>query len=166
MLEAIRGSSIWRVANKEYSKERLNYFRVCYITTHIIREGLKELFKREWDRHLSPRFGLWQDTARNGQDFLKWNQRRAVQKTLLTIIWNGNTEEWDCTCFFFAILYSDTLASLISTSVAKDVKGLRLFLNEAFVHCSKGCFHEAEFQRCVSKASNEFTSLNLATVEL
>ena len=39
------------MATKEYSEEELNYFRVCYITTHIIREGLKELFKREWNRH-------------------------------------------------------------------------------------------------------------------
>ena len=31
------------MANKEYTEEELNYFRVCYITTHIIREGLKRV---------------------------------------------------------------------------------------------------------------------------
>ena len=35
--EEIRGNSISRMANKEYTEE----------DTHIIREGLKELFKRE-----------------------------------------------------------------------------------------------------------------------
>ena len=91
---------------------------------------------------------------------------RSKNSRLLSIIQNGNTEEWDCTCFFFAILYSDTLGSLISTVVAKDVDDLRLFRNQVFAHCSRACFPEAEFQRCVSKVSNAFTSLNLATVEL
>ena len=156
------------MANKEYTEEELNYFRVCYITTHIIREGLKELFKREWDRHYSPRFGLWQDTARNGQDFFRMESKKSRSKNsrLLCIIQNGNTEEWDCTCFFFAILYSDTLGSVISPTIAKDVDDLRMFRNEVFAHRSKACFPEAEFQRCVSKVSNAFASLHLITVEL
>ena len=156
------------MANKEYTEEELNYFRVCYITTHIIREGLKELFKREWDRHHSPRFGLWQDTARNGQDFFRMESKKSRSKNsrLLSIIQNGNTEEWDCTCFFFAVLYSDTLGSVISPTIAKDVDDLRMFRNEVFAHRSKACFPEAEFQRCVSKVSKAFASLTLTTVEL
>ena len=156
------------MANKEYPKEELNYFRVCYITTHVIREGLKELFKREWDRHHSPGFGLWQDTARNGQDFFRMESKKSRSKNarLLSIIQNGNTEEWDCTCFFFAILHSDTLRSVISPTIAKDVDDLRMFRNEVFAHRSKACFPEAEFQRCVSKVSNAFASLHLITAEL
>ena len=156
------------MATKKYTEEELNYFRVCYITTNIIREGLKELFKREWDRHHSPRFGLWQDTARNGQDFFRMESKKSRSKNsrLLSIIQNGNTEEWDCTCFFFAILYSDTLGSVISPTIAKDVDDLRMFRNEVFAHRSKACFPEAEFQRCVSKVSNAFASLHLTTVEL
>ena len=156
------------MANKEYTEEELNYFRVCYITTHIIREGLKELFKREWDLHYGPGFGLWQDTARNGQDFFTMESKKSRSKNsrLLTIIQNGNTEEWDCTCFFFAILYSDTLGYVISPAVAKDVDDLRMFRNEVFAHCSKASFPEAEYQRCVSKVLNAFTSLHLSAVEL
>ena len=156
------------MATKEYSEKELNYFRVCYITTHIIREGLNELFKREWNRHHSHRFGLWQDTARNGQDFFRMESKKSRSKNsrLLTIIQNGNTEEWDCTCFFFAILYSDTLGPLISAAVFNDVDNLRMFRNEVFAHRSKACFPEAEFQRCVSTVSNAFTSLHLTTAEL
>ena len=156
------------MANKEYTEEELNYFRVCYITTHIIREGLKELFKREWDRHHSPGFGLWQDTARNGQDFFRMESEKSRSKNsrLLTIIQIGNTEEWDCTCFFFAILYSDTLGYVISPAVFNDVDNLRMFRNEVFAHCSKASFPEAEYQRCVSKVLNAFTSLHLSALEL
>ena len=156
------------MANKEYTEEELNYFRVCYITTHIIREGLKELFKREWNRHYSPGFGLWQDTAKNGQDFFRMESKKSRSKysRLLSIIQNGNTEEWDCTCLFFAILYSDTLRPFISTAVFNGVKDLQVFRNEVFAHRSKACFPNAEFQRCVSSLSNVFTSLHLATAEL
>ena len=156
------------MATKEYTEEELNYFRVCYITTHIIREGLKELFKREWDRHHSPRFGLWQDTARNGQDFFRMESKKSRSKNsrLLSIIQNGNTEEWDCTCFFFAILYSDALGPLINAAVFNDVDSLRMFRNEVFAHRSKACFPEAEFQRCVFTVSNAFMSLHLTTAEL
>ena len=73
------------MANKEYTEEELNYFRVCYITTHIIREGLKELFKREWNRHYSPRFGLWQDTAKNGQDFFRMESKKSRSKKFKTL---------------------------------------------------------------------------------
>ena len=91
---------------------------------------------------------------------------RSKNSRLLTIIQNGNTEEWDCTCFFFAILYSDTLGPLISAAVFNDVDNLRMFCNEVFAHRSKACFPEAEFQRCVSTVSNAFTSLHLTTAEL
>ena len=38
--------------------------------------------------------------------------------------------------------------------------------NEVFAHRSKASFPETEFQRCVSKLSNAFTSRHLSTVEL
>ena len=84
----------------------------------------------------------------------------------MTIIQNGNTEEWGCTCFFFEILYSDSLGSVISRAVAKDVDDMRMIRNEVFAHRSKACFREAEFQRCVSTVSIAFASLHLTTSEL
>ena len=91
---------------------------------------------------------------------------RSKNSRLLTIIQIGNTEEWDCTCFFFAILYSDTLGYVISPAVFNDVDNLRMFRNEVFAHCSKASFPEAEYQRCVSKVLNAFTSLHLSALEL
>ena len=35
------------MCDKEYTTEELNYFRVCYITTSIIRDGLEAVFKQE-----------------------------------------------------------------------------------------------------------------------
>ena len=34
---------------QEFTKEQLNYYRICYLTTDILTEGLRSLFKQEWD---------------------------------------------------------------------------------------------------------------------
>lgn len=104
-------SQTCRMASKEYTPEELNYFRVCYITTNIIRDGLNTLFKQEWDRIYSGKLGTWQDTAKNGQDFFHNESKGSRQRNskLLKVIQGGKTWEWDCTCLFFAILYSDSL---------------------------------------------------------
>lgn len=59
------------MSGREYTLEELNYFRVCYITIKVIRDGLQTVFKREWDRVHGSTLGLWQDTAKNGNDFFQ-----------------------------------------------------------------------------------------------
>lgn len=83
------------MSDKEYSLEELNYFRVCYITAKIIRDGLQSVFRHEWNRIYSRRFGKWKDTYKNGQDFFNMESRRSRKKNkmLLNIIQYGNTRE-------------------------------------------------------------------------
>ena len=38
------------MSDKVFTLEELNYFRICYITSDIIRDGLQSVFKEEWDR--------------------------------------------------------------------------------------------------------------------
>ena len=95
--------------SKEYTKEQLNYFRICHVTTDILAEGLREVFKREWDnQYKSTTLGEWKDVAQNGTDFYNGesprNQRRNTH--LLATMINGNRVGWDCTMLFYAILYS------------------------------------------------------------
>ena len=109
------------MCDKEYTTEELNYFRVCYITTSIIRDGLETVFKQEWDRVYGASLGTWRDTAKNGQDFFNMESPRSQRRNieLLKTIQNGNTNEWDPTCFFFAILYSDSLGPLVNPKIVR-----------------------------------------------
>lgn len=156
------------MASKEYTPEELNYFRVCYITTNIIREGLRILFKQEWDRCHSKRLGAWQDTAKNGLDFFNNESKRSRVKNsrVLGIIQKGKTEEWDCTCFFFAIVYSDSLGKFLSPAVARSVDDLRVFRNNVFAHLSEAGILEADFQVHTNQVLKAFNSLHLDTKEL
>ena len=102
--------------DKEYTLEELNYFRVCYITANIIRDGLQSVFKQELDRVYGWRLGPWQDSIKNGQDFFNMEspKSRSKNKRFLSVIQNGDTNEWDCSCFFFSILFSDSLGPCLS----------------------------------------------------
>ena len=122
--------------DKEYTLEELNYFRVCYITANIIRDGLQSVFKQEWDRVYGWRLGPWQDSIKNGQDFFNMESpnSRSKNKRFLSVIQNGDTNEWDCSCFFFSILLSDSLGSCLSPAVAQLTWMICEFFETTFLH--------------------------------
>ena len=120
----------------EYSLEQLNYFRASYIAFNLIPEGLRTVFKQEWDSlYKATAFGKWKDTPQNGDDFYKNESRKSHAKNgrLLAIIRMGNTAEWDCTCLLFALLYSDTIGITLhwhSPATEKAVDDLRQIRND------------------------------------
>ena len=151
--------------------EELNYFRICYITTKIIRDGLQSVFKQEWNRLYGSRRGQWLDTRSNGMDFFHMESRKSRKRNyrLLNSIRYGDSGSWDCTCLFFAILYSDTLGGLLSRAsptVYSNVNDLREFRNGFFAHLSQPRVLESDFQANVQKVTNAFIALNLDTTEL
>lgn len=156
------------MCDKEYTTEELNYFRVCYINTSIIRDGLETVFKQEWDRVYGASLGTWRDTAKNGQDFFNMESPRSQRRNieLLKTIQNGNTNEWDPTCFFFAILYSDSLGPFVNPKIALNVDALRSFRNRVFAHPFQPSILETDFQANMTLVTNAFTVLHLDTTHL
>ena len=156
------------MSDKVFTLGELNYFRICYITTNIIRDGLQSVFKQEWDRIHGWKLGPWEDTAKNGQNFfdMESSRSRNKNKRFLNIIQNGDTNEWDCACFFFVILFSDSLGPLLRPTVASNVDDLRDFRNGVFAHLSQASISETEFQANVQLVSNAFTALHLDTKDL
>ncbi|KAL9958217.1 hypothetical protein ACROYT_G035202, partial [Oculina patagonica] len=108
-----------RLYRMEYSSEQLNYFRICYIAFNLVPEGLRKIFRQEWDFRYKTTLGEWKDTPKNGLDFYNNESRRSRSKNarFLATIQNGNTAEWDCSCLFFAILFSDSIGTTISAAI-------------------------------------------------
>ena len=154
--------------SKEYSKEQLNYFRICYATTDIVTEGLREIFKQDWDKQHKLTKGEWKDEPRNGMDFYNGesarNQRRNAH--LLNTMQNGKIEEWDCTMLFYAILFSDCVGPSLSATVRMNVDHLRNFRNEEFAHMKQGSLSDTDFQNAISKVEVAFQVLGLHTVKI
>ncbi|KAM7429470.1 hypothetical protein ABFA07_019686 [Porites harrisoni] len=78
-------------ASQEFSKEQLNYYRICYITTDILTESLRSLFKQEWDNRYKVTLGEWKDDAKSGMDFYN-EESPAEPKTKRTSI--GDHTKW------------------------------------------------------------------------
>ena len=152
----------------EYSQEQLNYFRLCYVGFDLVPVGLRQVFKNEWDfLYKTTSFGEWKDTAQNGRDFYSKETKKSRKKNAryLTTIQSGNTAEWDSSCLFFAILYSDSVGNTLSPAVQKEVDDIRLVRNE-IAHITEAKLTDATFQTSVDRVLNAFTFLGLATTEI
>ena len=149
----------------EFTEEQLNYYRICYVVTDIITEGLRSIFKQEWDNRYKTTLGEWKDEPGNGLDFKNGespgNQRRNA-KLLATMV-NGDRAEWDCTMLFYAILYSDSVGHGLNPVVQSNINDLRNFRNEEFAHMPKGHLANPEFQIAIGKAHAAFQGLGLST---
>ena len=145
-----------------YTDERC--YRICY----IVAEGLRELFKQEWDTLYKSTVGEWKDEPRNGKDFyIKESPRNQERNAhLLATMKNGNRAEWDCTMLFYAILFSDCVGAHLNAKARKIVDDLRKFMNEEFAHMPQGSLSEIDFQNAFSKIDVAFEALRLPTVKI
>ena len=146
-----------------YTSEQLNYFRACYIASNFIPEGLRTVFKHEWDfLYEGTLVGEWKDTPQNGRDFYNKESRSSRRKNspFLATIQEGNTAEWDTACLVFAILYSDTIGRTLSPAVRREVDDLRQCRND-LANPLKPELTDADFQNFVGRVLTAFTSLGL-----
>ena len=155
-------------AGSEYTEEQLNFFRVCFITTNELTDGLRTIFKREWDNLYATTLGEWKDDAQNGQDFKNREspQNHKRNKELLATMINGKRAEWDCTMLFYAILYSDSIGRGLNSVVRSNVDNLRKFRNEVFAHVPLGQISKPKFQIAIAKVQGSFQALGLSTVKI
>jgi len=154
----------------KYSQEQLNYFRLCHVIFHLVLKGLRQIFKNEWDFRYNGKANPlreWKNTPQNGRDFYNNEYKASHKKNRLCIatIQNGDTAEWDCTCLFFAILYSDSIGKTLSPAVYKDVDDIRQVRNR-IAHIEDAKLTDADFQNYIGKVINAFKSLGLDESEI
>ena len=155
--------------SKEYTNEELNYFRICKVTTDILAEGLRVIFKQEWDnRYKLSLFGEWKDDPQNGRDFHKNESPPSKKRNgrLLATMIKGDRREWDCTMLFYAILFSDCVGKGICASVRTNVEDLRKFRDEEFAHMTQGNLSDKDFHIAISKVHIAFQALGLPTAQI
>ena len=147
---------------KEYTPEELNYLRAYYIASTLIPEGLRTVFKQQWDfLYKATPFGEWKDTPENGVDFYNNESRRShTRNRQLQMMQSGNTAEWNCSCLCFAILYSETIGTTLSPGIRKEVDDLRQFANDMYMnHMAR--LTDAEYHSYFARVVTAFTSLGL-----
>ena len=158
------------MASRVYSNEELNYFRICRVTTSILPRALRTVFKQEWDSWYKASHGQWMNTGKNATDFYngesKANQKRLDKDLSISAVKNGNIEQWDCKCLFFAILNSTSIGSKLSHIVKTNVEDLRAFRNRFFAHALEGSVLDKEFQTSTQVVIDAFKALGLCTSDV
>ena len=152
----------------EYTPQQLNYFRICYIAFNLVPEGLRKVFKQEWNfLYVTTPFGEWKDIPQNGSDFYNNETGKSRKKNAryFATIQKGNTAEWDCSCLLFAILFSDSIGTTLGAVIRKEVDDLRQFRND-IAHINEVEITDADFQNYVTRVIAAFTSLKLSTDEI
>ena len=152
----------------EYTPQQLNYFRICYIAFNLVPEGLRKVFKQEWNfLYMTTSFGEWKDIPQNGSDFYNNETGKSRKKNAryYATIQKGNTAEWDCSCLLFAILFSDSIGTTLSSTIRKEVEDLRQVRND-IAHINEVDLTDAEFKNYVARVIAAFTSLKLSTDEI
>ena len=152
----------------EYTEEQLNYYRICCITTDELTDGLRIIFKQEWDNRYATTLGEWKDESKNGQDFKNGESPRnqAKNQELLATMINGNRAEWDCTMLFYAILFSNCIGCGLNAVVRSNVDDLRKFRNQDFAHLPLGHISAPKFQSAIAKVQGAFQALGLSTAKI
>ena len=155
-------------AATKFSDQQLNYFRICCIVTDVIAEGLRTIFKQEWDNRYKATLGEWKDEPRNGLDFFNGESLRNQRKNanLLGTMINGNRADWDCTMLFYAILYSDCIGNGLNAVVRSNVDDLRKFRNEEWARNPRGYLSDLEFHRAITRIDVIFRALGLSTLRI
>ena len=150
----------------QYSSEQLNYFRISHVGFNLVPEGLRQIFKQEWNFRCKTG-GEWRDTSQNGHDFFikEGKKSRTKNARYLATIQNGNTAEWNCSCLFFAILFSDSIGTTLSPAIKNNVDDLRQVRNE-IAHSSDVKLTDAEFQGYMGRIMHSFTSLGLPVKDI
>ncbi|KXJ14679.1 hypothetical protein AC249_AIPGENE4253 [Exaiptasia diaphana] len=152
----------------EYSAEQLNFFRLCHIVFDIVPEGLRKIFKQEWDALYTTAHGQWDDTPVSYASFYNMETPRSQARNwrLLGLMSSGNRNKWDCTRLFHAILYSDSVRHNIGPVVKTSVDDLREIRNEVVAHKHVGKLNDVEFKMSIQKIKVALSSLKLDTTKI
>ncbi|XP_028414174.1 uncharacterized protein LOC114537236 [Dendronephthya gigantea] len=150
------------------SEESQNYIRAHYIVTDAVEKELRDFFIQEWNKRYQASLGAWDDTNVSGSQLfnLEKKRRRPNKTMLLSKFQNGNTNEWDCTVLFDAILYSKSIGGSLSTKEKTEIDILRKLRNEITHNIPDKTLTNKDFQTMTTTVENALGALGLSINEV
>ena len=146
--------------------EKRNQNWMDTLVTDIMKNGLRQIFKQEWDNRYNATLGPWDDSTKSGTHLLNKEGRRKIPNDYKSKFTTGDTSCWDCSAFFYAILKSNSIGNAgLNPTVRSEVDNLRLIRNQV-KHASEGNLSETDFQALVAKVENSFKLLGISSAEI
>ena len=150
----------------KYTKEQMNYFMLFYVINNEVTEGLRKIFKQEWDSRYKTTLGEWKDTPDNGENLYTIIRHKSTERNhyFWKIIGKGNRAEWDCSKLCYVILNCDSPDNL-DCSITSNVNRLRNLRNE-LVHWPTVEISNEYFRTKISEIKNAIRNLGLREPEI
>ncbi|XP_028416213.1 uncharacterized protein LOC114540131 isoform X1 [Dendronephthya gigantea] len=148
-------------------KEKDNFECILEIMNVPVMEGLREVFKQEWDKQYGATKGLWDDTCISGNELFNMEGSIRAAKTFLPVFRSGRRADWDCSALSYAILYSTALQPYIPAHVRNNVDALRILRNNlAHVISTQHKLSDVAFENVYRKIKQSFIALSLPTADI
>ena len=150
------------------NEEEQNYICMDKIINDIVCKELRSAFKQEWNSRYQVSFGAWDDTNASGQQlFHRERTRSRPNKNFYqTAFQHGDTNLWDCSVLFDAILYSNSIGKAsLNPTIKCEVNNLREIRNE-IKHNAKGKLTNTEFQNMTTRVKNTLVPLGIPVNEI
>ena len=144
------------------SEERRNYICMQSIVTDAVSEGLRNVFKSEWNSRYQASLGAWDDKKTSGGQLhhSEKTRKRPNMNEYQQKFQHGDTNQWDCSVLFDAILYSKSIGSTLNPGIKTEVNKLRKIRN-IIMHADEAVLGDADFQTMTTDVENSFKALSL-----
>ena len=151
------------------NEEERNYCCMRKIVSDLMSKELRKIFKQEWNSRYQARMGGWDETNVSGNQLfhLEKKPRSGPNKNVyLAKFQHGDTNQWDCTVLFAAILYSNSIGrASLNPTIQSEVDNLREIRNK-IMHITEGKLSNCDFQTMTTRVQNAFNALGLAVNEI
>ena len=150
------------------NEEEQNYICMDKIINDIVCKELRSVFKQEWNSRFQVSFGAWDDTNASGQQLFhrERTRPRPNKNVYQTAFQHGDTNLWDCSVLFDAILYSNSIGQAsLNPTIKREVNNLREIRNE-IKHNAKGKLTSTEFQNMTTRVKNALVPLGIPVNEI
>ncbi len=150
------------------NEEEQNYICLEKIVNDVVSKGLRKVFKQEWNYRYQATFGAWDDTNVSGQQLFHMEKTRSrpSKNVYQAKFQHGDTNQWDCSVLFDAILYSNSISKAsLNPIIQSEVNNLREIRNE-IKHIEEGKLSNSDFQSLTTRVENAFVSLRLPVNEI
>jgi hypothetical protein len=151
------------------NEQSQNYMcSVLHIIYGIMCEGLRKVFKQEWNARYQESYGGWDDTNVSGIVLfrLEIGRPRSNKNMYQEIFQHGDTSEWDFLVLVDAIINSNSIGrSGLNRTIQSEVCNLKNIRNR-IVDAAEAGLSEAEFQMMIYDVGQAFISLGLPNDDL
>ena len=139
------------------------------IVSDIVCDGLRTIFKQEWNSRYQATLGAWYNTERNGHEMYKMEIGREGKHHHLPKFLNGNINEWECPVLFDAILYSECIGKdkkvKLNPTIKTEVDILRKIRNK-ILRLPQDQLSEHAFEHYSEVVRKSFLALGLPTKKI